>query len=71
MASDPQITDPDFVVAAKVSGKAVLACWPHLPGWHHASWKAPHGCEQHWCIEGRWTPGPDPIAFLPMPRIPS
>ena len=59
--------EPDFVVVAKKDGMAVLARWERMPGWHYAVWKAPDGSEPHWCVEGRWTPGPDPVAFMPMP----
>lgn len=60
-----------FVTEAQASGAAVLAHWPDLHGWHYAVWVAPPGKLAHWCKEGRWTPGPDPDAFMPMPAEPA
>ena len=61
---------PDWLAEAKNACAPVLALWPGEDRWHCTWWTSPNDrSTAHWCIEGRWTPGPDPIAFLPMPSV--
>lgn len=62
--------DADFVQEAKKNGSRILAMWKDDPVWHSVEWATPKGCAPHWGIEGQWTPGADPIYFLPSPPIP-
>lgn len=49
---------------APKDGTTILAYFPSR-GWFFVKWGQPEGCIAHWCINGQWTPGTDPVCWMP------